>query len=99
MRSKILKNKINRHIFIKKNKFLNFLKFIIKNSNFPLNIKSKSLYNLYAIDKNKTITKKNNRCKISYRSRGVLSKYRMSRLTFKNLVSNGYVNGFKKASW
>lgn len=40
-----------------------------------------------------------NRCNITGRGAGVISKYKISRLAFRRLVSNGYITGFKKSSW
>ena len=40
-----------------------------------------------------------NYCIYSYRSRGVLREFKMSRHVFKMHASNGLIPGFKKASW
>lgn len=40
-----------------------------------------------------------NYCEITTRSRGVVSKYALSRMIFKQYISFGYLKGIKKASW
>lgn len=50
-------------------------------------------------EKGGLITKVKNRCVITGRSRGVLRKYKMSRITFKELASAGYLPGIRKSSW
>lgn len=40
-----------------------------------------------------------NRCVLTGRARGVLRRYKMSRLQLRALSSNGLVPGVKKASW
>ena len=40
-----------------------------------------------------------NRCLLTGRPRGVLSKFKVSRLCFRELASNGMIPGVTKASW
>ena len=40
-----------------------------------------------------------NRCSITGRSRGYLRKFKMSRLCFRELASDGIIPGITKASW
>jgi ribosomal protein S14 len=44
-------------------------------------------------------TKVRNRCIYTGKARGVLSKYKMSRVSFRELCINGELGGFRKASW
>lgn len=44
-------------------------------------------------------TKIVNRCVLTGRSRGILRKFKVSRLTFKELASTGVIVGIKKSSW
>lgn len=46
-----------------------------------------------------TCTKIRNRCIYTGKSRGVLSKYKMSRVSFRELCINGGIPGFRKSSW
>lgn len=40
-----------------------------------------------------------NRCQMTGRSRGVLRKFKLSRLTFREMASFGLIPGVHKASW
>jgi small subunit ribosomal protein S14 len=40
-----------------------------------------------------------NRCQLTGRSRGFLRKFKLSRLTFREMASHGLIPGVTKASW
>lgn len=40
-----------------------------------------------------------NRCELTGRCRGYIRKYRLSRLAFRELASNGMIPGVTKSSW
>ena len=40
-----------------------------------------------------------NRCQMTGRARGVYRKFKLSRLTFRELALNGFIPGITKASW
>lgn len=40
-----------------------------------------------------------NRCQLTGRSRGYLRKFKLSRLTFREMASNGLIPGVTKSSW
>jgi len=44
-------------------------------------------------------TRLTNRCKVSGRRRSYLRKFRISRLTFREMALNGLIPGVTKASW
>ncbi|MCQ2612213.1 MAG: type Z 30S ribosomal protein S14 [Treponemataceae bacterium] len=44
-------------------------------------------------------TRKYNRCQICGRPRGYLGKYKMCRLCFRKLASEGLLPGVTKSSW
>ncbi|MBA2369997.1 MAG: 30S ribosomal protein S14 [Candidatus Protochlamydia sp.] len=44
-------------------------------------------------------TRLRNRCQITGRARGFLRKFKMSRLTFRELASHGMIPGVTKSSW
>ncbi|MFO8008963.1 MAG: type Z 30S ribosomal protein S14 [Candidatus Brocadiia bacterium] len=44
-------------------------------------------------------TRKNNRCKLCGRSRGYMRKFRICRICFRKLASEGKIPGVTKASW
>lgn len=40
-----------------------------------------------------------NRCVYSNRARAVFNKIKLTRMVFKNLAANGFLNGIKKQTW
>jgi len=44
-------------------------------------------------------TRRQNRCEITGRSRGVYRKFRVSRIVLRELALRGMVPGMRKASW
>lgn len=40
-----------------------------------------------------------NRCVFSNRARAVFNKLKLTRMVFKNLAANGFLNGIKKQTW
>ncbi|KAJ8747532.1 hypothetical protein K2173_014384 [Erythroxylum novogranatense] len=51
------------------------------------------------LPRNSSFTRVRNRCIFTGRPRGVYQFFRMSRIVFRTLASNGMLNGVKKASW
>ncbi len=49
--------------------------------------------------KDSSPTRLRNRCKLTGRPRGFLRKFQVSRLTFREMASNGLVPGVTKSSW
>ena len=79
-----LKYLINNPVLLLNNNFIN--KFMLKDS-FTNFLKKNSL--------NKIV----NYCVLTGRSRGVLRKFKMSRLKFKELASKGWISGFIHSNW
>ena len=44
-------------------------------------------------------TRLHNRCEVTGRPRGYLSKFKVSRIVFRELAHQGQIPGVKKASW
>lgn len=44
-------------------------------------------------------TRRNNRCQITGRSRGVYRKFGVSRIVLRELALKGMIPGMRKASW
>lgn len=98
MKYLLYKDKTNRKLFLKLEKKKKCLKFLIKTN------KMNYLNQAYLYDKiNKlkiaTLTKIKNRCALTNRSRGNLSKFRLSRIKLRNLLSLGLIPGYKKSIW
>ncbi len=54
---------------------------------------------LQKLPKNSSPVRAHNRCKITGRPRGYMRHFGVSRVTFRELASQGLVPGVKKASW
>lgn len=54
---------------------------------------------LNALPRNSSPVRLRNRCLLTGRARGYLRKFKMSRLCFREIASDGYIPGITKASW
>lgn len=73
------------------------LKSLKTNEFLPLTIRAEAGLRLEDLGGTKSIIK--NHCIVSSRARGILSKFKVSRMVFKRLASFGYIPGIKKSSW
>lgn len=74
-------------------------KSIIKNQSLPPGIRYKFILKLNKLSRNSSKTRIKNKCILTGRSRGVYSMFRLSRIKFRELASQGMLPGVKKASW
>lgn len=51
------------------------------------------------LPKNASPVRLHNRCKLTGRPRGYMRKFGISRVTFREMASNGKIPGVTKASW
>ncbi|GAB4845515.1 ribosomal protein S14, S11 [Ancistrocladus abbreviatus] len=65
----------------------------------PSNMREKHRYKLSKLPRNSSFTRVRNRCIFTGRPRAVYEKFRMSRIVFRSLASQGLLMGVKKASW
>ena len=54
---------------------------------------------LSRLPRNSNPNRQKNRCKITGRARGYMRQFGISRITFREMASNGLIPGVKKASW
>ena len=54
---------------------------------------------LNKLPKNSSPVRLRSRCQLTGRSRGVLKKFKLSRLCFREMANNGLVPGVTKSSW
>ncbi len=54
---------------------------------------------LNKMPKNTSSVRLRNRCQFTGRSRGVLRKFKMSRICFRDMANQGLIPGIFKASW
>lgn len=75
------------------------LKKIILDQNVSDEERNAAMTALNKLPKNSSPIRLRNRCQLSGRSRGVLRKFKLSRLWFRELANKGYIPGITKASW
>jgi len=61
--------------------------------------KQKNFAALARLPRDSSPTRLRNRCQLTGRSRGVLSKFKVSRIMLRELALAGKIPGMKKASW
>ncbi|MNC15167.1 Alternate 30S ribosomal protein S14 [compost metagenome] len=54
---------------------------------------------LQKLPRDSSATRQKNRCTVSGRPRGYLSKFKVSRITFRDLALKGQIPGVTKSSW
>jgi len=54
---------------------------------------------LQKLHRNSTPIRLRNRCMLTGRPRGYMRQFGISRITFREMASNGLIPGIKKASW
>lgn len=54
---------------------------------------------LNKMPRDSSITRVRNRCEMTGRCRGFLRKFKLSRLTFREMANQGLIPGITKASW
>ena len=61
--------------------------------------KEKNYAALAKLPRDSSPTRSHNRCQITGRSRGVLRKFKVSRIMLRELAAAGQIPGLRKASW
>lgn len=61
--------------------------------------KEKNYAALAKLPRDSSPTRSHNRCQITGRSKGVLRKFKVSRIMLRELALAGQIPGLKKASW
>ena len=75
------------------------LKYIIKSPNSSLEDKEAAVAKLDKLPKSSSRIRLRNRCFKTGRPRGILSRFNLSRLSFREMALNGEIPGVTKASW
>jgi small subunit ribosomal protein S14 len=76
-----------------------FLKSIIKNKSLSQNSRSFFIRKLHEKPRNSSKVRIRNRCILTGRGRGVFKEFRVSRIKFRELASQGLIPGVTKTSW
>ena len=77
----------------------NELKKIIKNRKLPLEERFKAQLKLAKLPRNSAKIRIRNRCEITGRPHGVYRKLKISRISLRQLASQGKIPGMVKSSW
>ncbi|XP_050219744.1 ribosomal protein S14, mitochondrial [Mercurialis annua] len=77
----------------------NLFKALVRDPNLPIEQREKFQSKLSKLPRNSSFTRVRNRCIFTGRPRAVYNLFRMSRIVFRELASNGMLTGIKKASW
>lgn len=77
----------------------NLFKALTRDPQLPIEVREKFQYKLSKLPRNSSFTRVRNRCIFTGRPRAVYQLFRMSRIVFRELASQGMLNGVKKASW
>jgi ribosomal protein S14 len=62
-------------------------------------IRLEAAFCLNKLNRNSALVRVRNRCVMTGRARSVYSKYKMSRIVFRELASKGSLTGVTKSSW
>ena len=96
-------DKKRRFLFYKNELNIIVLKYLINNPilkkdiNFNNNLMLND--NFFKFLKENSLNRIVNYCTLTGRSRGILSKFKMSRLAFKNIAQKGWINGMVRSNW
>ena len=77
----------------------NRLKEIADNRDLPMEERFQARLKLAKLPRNSAKVRVQSRCEVTGRPRGVYRKFKMSRISLRELASNGQVPGMVKSSW
>lgn len=72
---------------------------ILRDRALPHSLRYVFILKLNALPRNSTAIRVRNRCVLTGRSRGNLRYFKCSRISLRELISNGQVPGLTKSSW
>ena len=75
------------------------LKRLISHPDTPEEEREKAVDALQKLPRDSAKTRQRNRCQLTGRPRGFLGKFKLSRICFREMASNGMIPGVTKASW
>lgn len=75
------------------------LKKIFNDLKLPKKLRMRAYYQLKSLPRDCSITRINNRCLLTNRSRSIYKKFRLSRLAFRRMALNGDLIGVRKSTW
>ena len=75
------------------------LKAIISNPDTPIEERDNAVNKLDKLPKSSSPIRLRNRCFVTGRPRGIIRRFKLSRLSFREMALNGEIPGVTKASW
>ena len=75
------------------------LRVLKKNDILPSAVRQKAASDMDKLPLNSSITRVRNRCVLTDRGRGIVGKYRISRMMFRYYADKGLIAGMQKAQW
>jgi len=100
MRLKFVKDKKRRNSFRLKELQFQLSKSVSSNKRLPILVRvSATLLKTTGFSRNCSLTRIRNRCIVSGRSRSVFSKFKVSRIIFRDFVLKGLFTGVRFSVW
>ena len=96
MKYLIEKDKTKRQVFHKYERKRALLRALIRNENLSRRTRWKIALQLHRLPRNGSPTRIRNRCVLTGRPRGIQRNFKVSRITLRNLISQGNVPGVVK---
>ena len=75
------------------------LRAIAKSDILPASVKIQASEDLAKLPRDSIVTRIRHRCTLTDRSRGVVIKYRISRIKFRDFADKGLISGYTRSSW
>ena len=75
------------------------LRLIKKNDILPSAVRKKAAEAMDQLPLNSSITRVRNRCVLTDRGRGIVGRYRVSRMMFRYFAEKGLMAGMQKSQW
>lgn len=75
------------------------LRMIKKSDILPSGVRQKAAEDLHKLPLNSSITRVRNRCVLTDRGRGLVGRFRVSRMMFRYFAEKGLIAGVQKAQW
>lgn len=97
--SRIQRDIVKRSNYNSLELYRNYVKSIANDQTLPYATRMDASIELGQLGKKGSVTTIKNRCIHTGRSRGVLKRFRLSRIMIRHLISEGKIPNIKKASW
>ena len=99
MKKHLIKDLKRRKLIKKYEKKKLLLKAILSNINIPIKLRMEAQYLLSKLPKNSSIIRIRNRSLINGKPRGILNKYGLDRITFREWALKGLIPGCATYTW